>query len=129
MKQPPSIQPAPRQGPNYDPMDRLVENLQNIQNFLSKLSDNPEDLKYLDSHINHILPLRRSISQQLDLLFDEPYNYPHDRLVALHKENEKIFSHIEGIVGAMHTHDLKHFQKFLEAAETIIDRFDEDLTP
>lgn len=129
MKQPPSIQPAASQGPDYDPLDRLVENLQNIQSFLSRLSDNPKDLKYLDSHINHILPLRRSISQQLDLLFDEPYNYPHDRLTVLHKENEKIFSHIEGIVGAMHSHDASHFKKFMDAAETCISKFDEDLTP
>lgn len=129
MKQPPTIQPTPRPGPDYDPMDRLVENLQNIQTFLSRLNDNPQDMKYLDTHLNHILPLRRSISQQLDLLFDEPYNYPHDRLSALHKENEKIFSHIEGIVGAMHAKDLNHFKKFMEAAEAILTKFDEDLTP
>lgn len=129
MKQPPSIQPASSQGPDYDPMDRLIENIQNIQSFLSRLSDNPKDLKYLDSHINQILPLRRSISQQLDLLIDDPYNYPHDRLTVLHKENDQIFSQIEGIVGAMHTHNLTHFKKFLDAAEDSINKFDEDLTP
>lgn len=129
MKEPPSIQPAATQGPDYDPMDRLVENLQNIQSFLSKLSDNPEDVKYLETHIKHILPLRKSIEQQLDLLFDEPYNYSHERLAALRKEAEKIFSHIEGIVGAIRTKNLDLFQKFADAIEIVLDKFDEFLTP
>lgn len=129
MKQPPTIQPTSRQGPDYDPMDRLVENLQNIQVFLSKLSDNPKDLAYLNSHLSHILPLRRSISQQIDLLFDEPYNYPHDRLALLHKENEKIFLHIEGLVGAMQAQDANHFKKFMHALQKLISDFDKTLTP
>lgn len=129
MKQPPTIQPSSRQGPDYDPMDRLVEDLQNIEVFLSKLNDNPQDLAYLNSHLSHILPLRRSISQQIDLLLDDPYNYPHDRLTRLHKENEKIFLHLEGLVGAMQAQNTPHFKKFMHALDVLLSEFDKTLTP
>lgn len=129
MKQPPTIQPASRPGPGYDPMDRIVEDLQNIQNFISKLADNPKDLKYLNTHLSKILSLRRTISHQLDLLTEEPYNYPVPRLSLLHKENEKIFLHLEGLVGAMAPWNESHFKKFMDAVDSTIEKFDDDLTP
>lgn len=129
MKQPPTIQPASGPGPGYDPMDRIVEDLQNLESFLTKLEDDPQDLNYLNSHLSKILAIRRSISHQLDLLSEEPYNYPPTRLSLLHKENEKIFSHIEGIVGAMRTWNAGNFEKFMEAAFASISKFDDELTP
>ncbi len=129
MKQPPTIQPASRPGPAYDPMDRIIESLQNIESFLVKLEDNPRDLHYFNTHLSKILTLRKTISQQLDLLFDEPYNYPHARLSILHKENEKIFSNLEGIVGSINPWDHVAFKKFTEAAMQSIEIFDNELTP
>lgn len=129
MKQPPSIQPASGPGPAYDPMDRIVEDLQNIQNFISKLADDPKDKKYLSTHLSQILSLRRTISHQLDLLTDEPYNYSPARLSQLHKENEKIFLHLEGMIGAIAPWNEDHFNKFMDAIETTIEKFDDDLTP
>lgn len=129
MKVPPTIQPTPGQGPGYDPMDRIVEDLQNIESFILKLGDDPEDLHYLDTHLSKILPLRRSISNQIDLLTYDPYAYPNVRLEVLHKLNEKIFSSLEGLVGAMQAGDETHFAKFMEAIEASISKFDENLTP
>jgi hypothetical protein len=129
MKQPPTIQPANGPGPAYDPMDRIVEDLQNIESFLMKLEDDPTDLKYLDSHLANILALRRTISHQLDLLSEDPYNYLAQHLSLLHKENEKIFSHLEGAVGSMKPLNKPHFKKFIEAAFQSLEKFDSDLTP
>src|SRR5262245_19019586 len=92
-KDPDSIQPAPRPGPGYDPMDRIVQDLQNIQNFIAHLDEHPEDLNYLDTHLSKTLALRRTISHQLDQLTDEPYGYSASRLELLKKENEEIFSY------------------------------------
>jgi len=129
MKQIPPIEPALREGPDYDPMDRIVEDLQNIQSFISYLDDNPHNLEYLNKHLSKILEIRRSLSQQFDFLSGEPYNYPHSRLTLLHKENEKIFSLIEGIVGSMNPWNKAHFKKFMEECEKTIEKLDGDLTP
>lgn len=129
MRQIPPIQPALREGPDYDPMDRLVQDLQNIQSFLSYLDENPHNLDYLNKHLSKILELRRSISQQLDFLSNEPYNYSPIRLSMLHKENEKIFSNVEGLVGATKPFNKAHFKKFMEECEKAIEKIDGDLTP
>lgn len=129
MKQPPTIQPAAGQGPGYDPMDRIVEDLQNIESFLIKIEDDPADLKYLNTHLPNILSLRRTISHQIDLLTEDPYNYEAQHLSSLHKENEKIFSHLEGAVGAMNPLNKSHFKKFIEATFQSIEKFDNNLTP
>ncbi len=129
MKQPPSIQPASRPGPDYDPLDRIVENLQNIEAFLSKLEDQPEDLSYLNSHLPQILPLRRTISHQLSLLQDEPYSYSQERLATLHRENENLFLHLEGVVGSMHPLNEERFNKFMKAALQTLEALDGNLTP
>ena len=101
MEQPPIIQPMPRPGPAYDPMDRIVQDLQNIGSFLSRLEMDPQDLAYLDSHLGPILGLRRAISQQLEKLSEPPYDYTAERLKRLHRENEQVFSYVEGMAGAM----------------------------
>jgi hypothetical protein len=129
MKQPPAIQPAPRPGPDYDPMDRIVGDLENIESFLSHVVMNHKDLNYLDSHLSGILGLRRTISQQLEMLADEPYNYPPSRLKTLHQENEKIFIYLEGVVGAMDPWHESAFKKSAKALEETLLKFDQDLTP
>lgn len=129
MKQPPSIQPASRPGPAYDPMDQIVQDLENIESFISMLALHPKDQKYLDSHLSSILGLRRTISHQLDKLDGEPYNYPQARLKNLHQENEKIFLYLEGAVGALNPWHEKEFKKFVKAVEEALSKFDESLTP
>lgn len=129
MKQPPSIQPAPVPGPDYDPMDRIVQDLQNIESFLSFLEDNPKDLDYLNNHLSQILALRRTISHELEHLADEPYNYSASHLQKLHEENEKTFLFLEGVIGAMMQADEKEFKKAVKALEETLLQFDQDLTP
>ena len=129
MKQPPSIQPADRPGPGYDPMDRIVQDLQNIQAFISYLIQNPKDLNYLQSHLSHILRLRRGMAEQIKQLSNDPYSYPPARLSLLLKENEQIFSLVEGIVGAIDPWKPAEFKKFEGACEAAIAKFDRDLTP
>ena len=129
MKQPPSIQPASRPGPDYDPMDQIVQDLENIESFVSCLALNPKDLKYLNSHLPGILALRRTLSHQLDKLVEDPYNYPPSPLKTLHQENEKLFLYLEGAVGAMNPWNEKEFKKMVKAVETILSTFDDFLTP
>lgn len=129
MKQPPSIKPAPVPGPAYDPMDRIVQDLQNIESFLLFLSSNPKNLEYLNTHLSSILGLRRSIAQQLEKLAEEPYNYSSSRLQKLHEENENIFIYLEGAVGEMMVANEKIFKKSIQEALKMLSEFDRDLTP
>ena len=129
MKQPPTIQSAQGQGPAYDPMDRIVEDLQNIENFIARLEMSPGDFDYLNKHLPPILAMRRTISHQLDMLSDEPYNYTPAKLKALHLENEKTFGHVEGVVGAMKPWDEVKFKRAVKATEDVLSKFDGDLTP
>lgn len=129
MKQPPTIQPASTPGPDFDPMDPIIQDLENIESFLSRLEMNPQDLRYLNSHLPGILALRRTISHQLELLAEEPYNYPPSRLKILHEENERIFIYLEGVVGAMDPWNEKAFKKALKAVEETLLKFDQVLTP
>jgi len=128
-KEPPAVQPAPRPGPGYDPMDRIVQELQNIQSFLAHLEGQPEDLAYLNKHLPQILGFRRTIAQQLDHLAEEPYDYSASRISALKKENEQIFSYIEGAAGAMNPPNRQELTRFLSALGKTISKFDGDLTP
>jgi hypothetical protein len=128
-KNPPTIQPAPSPGPDYDPMDRIVQDLQNIQSFLSHLEEHLGDMNYLDTHLSQILAARRVISQQLGLLAEAPYSYSSSRLNLLRQENETIFSYIEGAVGAMKVENPKEFKRFIDACGKTISKFDEELTP
>ena len=129
MKQPPSIQIAPRPGPDYDPMDRIIQDLENIENFVSCLEMNPKDLSYMNSHLSGILSLRRSLSQQLEMLANEPYSYPPQRLKILHRENENIFIYLEGVVGATNPWNEKAFQSSVRALEETLLKLDQVLTP
>lgn len=128
-KDPDSIQPAPTPGPDYDPMDRIVQDLQNVQSFLDHLEEHPEDLHYLDTHLSQILGMRRTIDHQLNALAIEPYDYPEARLTLLKKENERIFSYVEGAAGAMTRPNLEELKRFVAACGKTISRFDGDLTP
>lgn len=129
MKQPPTIQSDPTQGPAYDPMDRIVQDLLNIQSFLSYLSENPKDTKYFETHFPQILSLRKGLSLQLKQLGDEPYSYAASRIGDLQKRNEKIFSLLEGVAGAVNPFSKGEFDTFLESLETEILQFDNHLTP
>lgn len=129
MKQPPTIQPALRPGPSFDPMDRIVQDLENIESFVDRLIMDPKDLAYLNSHLSGILSLRRIISHQLDMLSDEPYNYPASRINKLHQENEKLFVYLEGVIGAMNPWNEILFKRSVKAVEEALLRFDQDLTP
>jgi hypothetical protein len=128
-KDPDSIQPAPRPGPGYDPMDRIVQDLQNIQSFIAHLDEHPDDLNYLESHLSRILGMRRTITHQLDRLSDEPYGYGASKLELLKKENERIFSYVEGAAGAMMRPDLEELKKFIAACGKTLSKFDGNLTP
>ncbi|MBM3184294.1 MAG: hypothetical protein FJZ64_03205 [Chlamydiae bacterium] len=128
-KDPPSISSAPRPGPAYDPMDQIVQDLQNIQSFLSFIHDRPHDLEYVEKHLPKILSLRRTINHALDQLAGEPYSYATSRLHALKKENEAIFSYFEGAIGAINPLNIKELKKFVHACEKKISEFDGNLTP
>jgi len=128
-KDPDSIQPAPRQGSDYDPMDRIVQDLQNIQGFIAHLDEHPDDMSYLDSHLSKILGIRRTIAHQLDQLAEEPYDYTASRLELLKKENEQIFSYVEGAVGAMMRPNREELKRFIAACGKSLSKFDGDLTP
>lgn len=129
MKQSSSIQPDPIPGPDYDPMDRLVQDVQNIETFLSYLALHSQDIDYLNAHLPGILHLRRTIAQQLDKLVDEPYAYPSSRIQMLHADNEKIFTLVEGVVGEMISKEMPKFKKMLKAAEDTLAAFEDRLTP
>ncbi len=129
MKQPPTIQSDPSQGPAYDPMDRIVQDLLNIQSFLSYLSENPKDTKYFETHFPQILSLRKGLSLQLKQLSEDPYAYEPGRLADLQKRNEKIFSLLEGVAGSVNPFNQPEFDAFLESIETEILQFDNHLTP
>ena len=129
MTQPPSIEPAPVPGPDYDPMDRIVEDLLNIESSLLYLSANPHDLIYLNTHLSSILGIRRTLSQHIEMLSEEPYNYSPTRLQKLHQENEDLFTYIEGVVGEMKSGDEKKLKKCVKAAEVALSKLDGDITP
>lgn len=129
MKEPPSIEPMPGHGPDFDPMDRIVQDIQNVQNFLAQLALNkPKSLDYMHSHMRAILSMRKSINEQINMLREEPYHYSEKRLNALLKENEQIFMNVEGVIGAMDSLDEDHFDRLLDEAEKSILDFDRDLT-
>jgi hypothetical protein len=129
MKQPPAIQPAPVPGPDFDPLDWIIEDWDNIESFLGYLAMNPHDLTYLNTHLPSILALRRTLSHHLDMLADEPYNYPPSRLKILHEENEKVFIFLEGVVGALDPWDEVAFKKAVKATEETLLKLDRDVTP
>lgn len=129
MKQPPSIQPAASPGPDYDPMDWIIQEIENLESFLSYLEMHPKNLDYLHSHLSGILGLRRTLSQRIDTLAEEPYNYPPSRLTTLHQENERLFTYLEGAVGALDPWDEALFKKAVHAFEETLLKFDEHLTP
>jgi len=129
MQQLPPIKPAERPGPDYDPMDRIIEDLENVESFLTYFATNPMDLDYLNTHLSGILALRRTLSHQLEMLSEEPYNYHRSRLKALHDENEKIFLFLEGAVGASGPWDEVMFKKSVQSAEEALSKFDAILTP
>lgn len=127
MIQPPAMESVP--GPDYDPMDAIVQNLINVESFLSHLCENPKDRNYLDTHLSGILKLRRTLSQEIEKLSEDPYNYPPPRLQKLHGENEQIFIYLEGVVGEMIAEDEKKFKKCVNAVEEALSKFDDELTP
>lgn len=129
MKEPPSIQPAVRPGPDYDPMDLIVENLQYLLSFLDRIASNPKDLEYLRTHLSSILATRRTISQQLDLLSGDPYFYSHSRLQSLRDKNESIFIYLEDVVGSIDPYNPSEFKKALGITGKAISQFDGDLVP
>lgn len=129
MQQPPAVHQDPIPGPDFDPMDRIVQDLQNIESFLARLAMDHKDLTYLNTHLSSILASRRAISEQIDKLADDPYNYPASRLQSLHGENEKIFTYLEGVVGSMNPWHPKEFKKTMKAAEEALLKFDCDVTP
>ena len=129
MKQPPTVVPASTPGPSYDPMDGIVQDMENIESFLDRLAMNPRDQRYLESHLPGILHLRHSISMQLEKLADEPYNYPPSRLKALRQENETIFIFLERVVGIINHWDEAAFKKAVKAVEETLLKFDDELTP
>lgn len=126
---PPTIRSDSVPGPNYDPLDGLVENCQNVQSFISHLASHPEDLVYVNTHLTSILALRRIISHQLEKLSEEPYYYSTLHLKKLHEENEQIFIFVEGIVGALSPLNKKKLVASVKAAEQALVQFDNELTP
>ncbi len=125
-KDPPTIEPAPRPGPDYDPLDLLVQDLENIESFLDYIDDT-RDLEYVKTHLPKILRQRLSMEQQLRFLSEDPYNYLESHLNLLKKEIEQLFIYLEGAVGSLN--DPKEFKKCLLACNQIISRFDNHLTP
>ncbi|GEM_PF-5727149 len=127
--EPPTILPASGQGPAYDPMDRIVQDLQNIQSFLDHLEEKPADAEYLDAHLPKILGLRRTIARQFDFLAEEPYGYSENLILRLKKENERLFTYIEGAAGAMKPLKPAELKRFIDACGKLISQLDDDLTP
>lgn len=130
MKEPPSIKPMPGHGPDFDPMDRIVQEIQNVQNFLAQLSTikmNSHD--YMHSHMRAILSIRKSINEHIAMLGEEPYHFSEKRLKNLLKENEQIFMNVEGVIGAMDSLDQDYLNRLRLKAENSILDFDRDLTP
>src|SRR5438132_13322773 len=111
MIQPPAVRPDPRPGPDFDPVDFIVQDLQNIESFLLFLGENLQDRKYLNSHLSAILGIRRNIAQNLRFLAEKPYEYTPERLRKLEKENEQMFSYIEGVAGEMLKGDIVKCKK------------------
>ncbi|MBS0616455.1 MAG: hypothetical protein JSR58_07895 [Verrucomicrobia bacterium] len=128
MKQPPSIQPASVPGPDYDPLDWIVQDLENVQTFLDHV-EATKDAKYMHSHLVSFLEIRRRVSQQIEHLADDPYNYPHDKLQKLHEENEKIFAGVEAAAQAADPWNAKEFKRHKKMVERVISNFDRDVTP
>jgi hypothetical protein len=114
-------------GPSYDPMDRIVQNLQNVDSFVSWLALEPNDLWYADSHLSSILSIRRTIHNQINALSEEPYNFAAHRLEILREDTETIFLYLEGAVGALFPLDVKTLRKMVKATEASLDRFDRNL--
>jgi hypothetical protein len=128
-KDPDPIHPAEGPHGDYDPMDRIVQDVLNIESFLAHLDEHPDDLKYLDTHISKILSIRRSVASQIDKLDESPYDYSPYHLDLLKKENELIFSYLEGAVGAMKQANLVELRKFVKECGKAISKFDGTLTP
>jgi len=129
MKQPPPpiVQAPDVPGPGRDSLAWILRNLSNIKDFISHLAET-RDTDYAKTHLSRILGLRRSISQLIDELSEDPYNtYPPSRLQILHKENERIFTYIEGAIGTMNPWDEETFQKLIKSAQETIKKFIRDL--
>jgi hypothetical protein len=127
MRKPP-LETTPHPGSDYDPMDRIVQDMQNIQSFLSYLSEK-HDPQYFQTHFSKILGLQRIMSQQIDLLASEPYEYASTRLGALKNKNRRVFSYLEGLAGTIDPFNAKEFKKFVTACEKELSDMDQDLTP
>jgi hypothetical protein len=128
-KDPDSIQPAERERGDYDPLDQIVQNELNIQSFLAHLEEHPGDLKYLETHLTKVLSIRKAIELQIDKLAESPYDYSPYHLSLLKKENELIFSYLEGAVGAMKQPNFGELKKFVSECGKAISKFDGTLTP
>jgi hypothetical protein len=129
MRKNPPMRAESRPGPAYDPMDRIVEDMENIDAFLSYLAQKHNDPTYFQTHYPKILGLRKGLDLQIDLLSGEPYGYHPARVNLLKKENEKLFSLMEGLAGAMDPLDNAEFQRFMKACVKELSQFDNDLTP
>lgn len=122
----PPYEQTPGQGPDFDVMDQIIQNLQNISSFLSRIEDEPVNPQFIKNQLPKILSIRKEIFLQIEMLAQEPYNYSHAHLTRLKKENEKIFLNLEGAVGAR---DQSEFKKFASLCGDCISQFDNDLTP
>ena len=128
-KDPPPIEPATVPGPSYDPIDWIVQDMENIESFLAHLSTSPSDIGYFNDHFHSLLPLMDRISGQIDRLGYDPYNYSPERLQKLHHENARIFMFVEGVEEAMKSKDEKKLKKRIEEVEEVLSTFDDLLTP
>lgn len=129
MKQPPSFQSDPIPGPDFDPMDAIIQNLLNVEVFMSYLSEHPKDFDYLKTHLTGILGLRRTLALEIEKLSEEPYNYLPARLQKLQEDNERLFVYLEGAVGEMKSEKKDKFKNCVKAVEEILSKFDNELTP
>jgi hypothetical protein len=128
-KDPESILPAARPTGNYDPLDRIVQDILNIQSFLAHIEEHPGDLKYLEGHYSKIWSIRNTNASQIDKLAETPYDYSPYHLALLKKENERIFHYLEGAVNAMKQANLTELQRLTHECGKAISKFDNTLSP
>ena len=127
MPQPPSIIPVESQGPNFDPMDLVVQDLISIETLLLQMD--PHDLSGFEKCYRALAPLQNIVAGHIDLLSDEPYHFSHTRRAALHKQNAAIFLNLEGLAGATQPLNEAEFKKFMKVIEQALSNFDNELIP
>lgn len=110
-------------------MDRIIQNMQNVDSFVSWLAHDPKDLWYAEEHLATILAIRRTIFTQINALAEEPYNFSPHRIELLRENNEAIFLYIEGAIGALFPLNVNTLKKMVKATEDSLDRFERNLTP